>query len=70
MKTFDLSFSNKIGKNVTLTDEGEYYCGDYIPGRFYYGIFEGSFYKPDGIYFKVDNKMIKMDVKTKITFDD
>ena len=68
METFDLSFRNKIGKNVTLSDEGEYYCGDYISGRFYTGIFGGRFDKSDGIYFKVDNQMIKMNVNTKITF--
>jgi len=76
METFNLSFSKFIGKNVTLSDEGEYYCGDYISGRFYSGKFGrfysgkfgGSFYKSDGIYFKVDDNMIKMDVKTKITF--
>ena len=68
MEAFDLSFRNKIGKKVTLSDESEYYCGDYIDGRFYSGMFGGSFYKPDGIYFKVDNKMIKMNVTTKITF--
>lgn len=70
METFNLSFSKFIGKNVILSDEGEYYCGDYIPGRFYSGRFGGSFYKSDGIYFKVDDKMIKMNVKTKITFSE
>jgi len=72
METFNLSlsFSKYIGKNVTLSDEGEYYCGDYISGRFYSGIFGGSFYKSDGIYFKVDNQMIKMDVNIKITFSE
>lgn len=44
--------------------------GEYISGRFYTGIFGGSFYKSDGIYFKVDNRMIKMDVNTKITFSE
>lgn len=70
METFDLSFRNKIGKNVILSDESKYYCGEYIPGRFYTGIFGGSFYKSDGIYFKVDNRMIKMDVNMKITFSE
>lgn len=70
METFDLSFSKFIGMNVTLSDESEYYCGDYISGRFYSGKFEGSFYKSDGIYFKVDDNMVKMDVETKITFSE
>lgn len=70
METFNLSFSKFIGKNVTLSDDGEYYCGDYVSGRFYSGKFEGSFYKSDGIYFKVDDNMIKMDVTTKITFSE
>ena len=70
METFNLSFTNKIGKNVTLSDDGEYYCGDYISGRFYSGKFGGSFYKSDCIYFKVDNDMIKIDVTTKITFSE
>lgn len=66
--TFTLSFSDKIGKKVILSDDSEYYGGDYISGRFYSGIFGGSFYKSDGIYFKVDKDMIKMNVSTKITF--
>ena len=70
MEIFNLSFSKFIGKNVTLSDEGEYCCGDYIPGRFYSGKFGGGFYESDGIYFKVDDNMIKMDVKTKITFSE
>lgn len=70
METFNLSFTKFIGKDVTLSDEGEYYCGDYISGRFYSGKFGGSFYKSDGIYFKVDNDMIKIDVTTKITFSE
>jgi len=68
--SFTLSFKDKIGKRVILSEDGEYYCGDWIPGRFYSGVFGGSFYKPDGIYFKVDNDLIKMDVNTKITFSD
>lgn len=70
MNTFNLSFSNKIGKRISLSDEGEDYCGEYIPGRFYTGIFGGSFYKSDGIYFRVDNRMIKINVTTLITFGD
>ena len=70
METFNLSFTNKIGKNVTLSDEGEYYCGNYIYGRFYSGEFGGSFYKSDGIYFKVDNELIKVNISTKIAFSE
>ena len=70
METFNLSFSDFIGKNVTLSDEGEYYCGVYISGRFYSGKFGGSFYESNGIYFKVDDNMIRIDVKTKITFSE
>jgi len=68
-ETFTLQFSDKIGGNVTLSDKSEYYCGDYISGRYYSGKFGGSFYKPDGIYFMVDKELIKLDVTTQITFD-
>ena len=68
--TFTLGFTNKIGKNIILSDEGEYFGGDYISGRFYSGRFGGTTCKKDGIYCRIDGNEIKIDVSTKITFSE
>ena len=70
MEKFNLSFSKFIGKNVILSEPGEYYCGEYIQGRLYRGIFGGCFEEKDGFYFKVRDSMIKIGINTEITFEE
>lgn len=60
----------KIKKIVTITDESEYYCGEYIYGRYYKGIYGGEDYRSDGRYIKVDNNWIKIGNGTKIEFSE
>lgn len=67
---FTLGFASKIGKNVTLSDDGGYYCGDYYGGRYYTGRFGGIISTKEGIYFIVDDEKIKVSSTTKIKFDE
>jgi len=65
---FTLGFGNFIGKNVTLKDDSEYYCGEHIDGRYYNGKFGGTVENDRGIWFIVDGKRIKVSHSTKIKF--
>lgn len=67
---FTLGFGEFIGKRVTLRDESEYYCGDYIEGRYYSGKFGGTVSNNNGIWFIVDGKRIKVSNTTKIKFSE
>lgn len=67
-KPFNLTFSDYIGYDITLSESGEYCGSDYIPGRFYSGVFRGSFGTGQGIYFRVDDHNIKIGVNTSIKF--
>lgn len=67
---FTLGFGDKIGKEVTLTDKSEYYCGDYIAGRYYSGIFNGTFTNDKGLWFRVGKDNILISDTTKIKFDE
>lgn len=66
---FTLGFSDKIGKRVTLTDKSEYYCGDYVEGRYYSGKFGGTTTDDRGLWFYVDGKKILVSNTTKIKFE-
>ena len=57
-------------KIVTITDESQYYCGEYVEGRYYRGVYGGENYKSDGRYIKVDNSWIKIGNGTNIKFED
>ncbi len=69
-KEFTLGFGDKIGKNITLRDEGSYYCGEYIDGRHYSGVFGGTITDRKGTWFIVDGKSILVSSSTSIKFDD
>lgn len=64
-----MSNLNNIGKKVTLSEQSEYYCGEYISGRFYYGVFGGTGKDKHGIYYIVDGVKITISDKTSIKFD-
>jgi hypothetical protein len=68
MGKFTLGFGDKIGKTIVIRDKGEYYCGDYIEGRFYYGKFNGTTSDDRGIWFYVDDRKILVSNTTEIEF--
>ena len=66
---FELLFADKLGKKCTIMEEGEYYCGDYISGRFYTGILKHIKQSKNGLVLTIDNNNITIDVhKSKLTF--
>ena len=63
---YDAFFGHYIGKKVSLTDNGYYYCGDYIDGRFYTGVLRHVTYSERGIVLNLDNNEITVSSTTKI----
>ena len=57
-------------KIVTISDESEYYYGEYVNGRYYRGVYGGEDYRRDGRYIKVDNDWIKIVNGTRIKFEE
>lgn len=70
MKTVrNLFFGQYIGKKVTINEDGYYYCGDYIPGRFYSGILNDVSYCSRGLVLKIDGTCVTVNDYTIITFE-
>ena len=64
---YEAFFGEYIGKKIAVSDDGYYYCGDYIDGRFYYGKLNHVSYSDRGIVLHIDNKEITVDSSTKIS---
>jgi hypothetical protein len=45
-------------KIVTLNQESYYYCGEYIDGRYYRGVYGGEMFEGNSKFIKVDNEWI------------
>lgn len=64
---YEAFFGDYIGKNVEISEDGYYHCGDYIAGRFYSGILRRVSYNERGIVLHIDNDMITVFSTTQIS---
>lgn len=64
---YEAFFGDYIGKNVTISEDGYYHCGDYIYGRFYSGILTEVSCNERGLVLHIDNDMITVFSTTQIS---
>lgn len=64
---YEAFFGDYIGKNVAISEDGYYHCGDYISGRFYSGILKAVSYSERGLVLHINKDMIIVHSTTQIS---